>query len=860
MNLTDAELKDFWSLFKDKPLFAKWKDAEAQVNPQIEKQVFKPNQAIFRQGALAESVYLVGQGTVAQNITDGGVQWLRRELKRGDYFGHQALFSDKYAAEAVAVTEAVIYMLPAQTLRLAMEENPDLYEELLHEKRGERLRAIPLFRSFSSEQLLRLGALMEDVSVDAGADLPLNAKPGLWILDYGHVRVAGRASLGRSNFRLTAGNFFTTEGTREAAACAVTDATATLPSHLFYLPAEHVGRLIRSFPDFGQLATRPLDIAAELAKVPLFSSAGMTDAHRQHLAQFVGWGFVPDGQNVTSQGAVGHSFVILRDGAAVVSSLDEQGRLRPRTYLSGGKYYGSTSLLAGKTRDVTVRAVVAPSHDAQPGVRGADILTLDRRDLEYAFAEKPDLWKRGIGLFDNYQQTKGEKKKFVWQTEGEVIIWYGRPHIWWLIEPLLILAAIAIFTGLLARAAPSGLRDAAQIMWLMMLGILGILAIATVVNYYDDYYTVTNRRVARHDRQFWLLTETLMEAPLETIQDVTMNTDLWGRLLGYGNLTIRTAAKVGAIVFFRLPHPERVREETMKERALVIAITRGAEQEALRNVLISTLRVTLPIPDRKPALGDNVLPPGRSGQSTGQQQTGSKPQSELPSSQNTFGRLGRRLAKPLPEKWQGVLFASPALETEKVEGITWRKHWIVLVWQAWIPFLALLGLLIAFPFLGKMGDALGRDGMALALPWLVAFVVMAGWLWWEFEDYYNDLYIVTNEKIIDIERKPLGLDYKRREGNLERVQSVDSKRQGILPALLNYGTVVIRTAAADEGYDFVNVPNPKHVQQVVFQKMDALRQRKAAQDAADRQRSIVGTLQVYDELRLSDSQLKTRSW
>jgi hypothetical protein len=397
-------------------------------------------------------------------------------------------------------------------------------------------------------------------------------------------------------------------------------------------------------------------------------------------------------------------------------------------------------------------------------------------------------------------------------------------------------------------------------MWLMLLGILGLLAIAATVNYYDDYYTVTSRRVARHDRQFWLLTETLMEAPLETIQDVTVNTDFWGRLIGYGNLTVRTAAKVGAIVFLRLPHPERVKEETVKERAQVIAITRGAEQEALRNVLISTLRVTLPIPDRKPALGDNVLPPGRSDKGTGQQQTSSKPQSTLPPSQNAFGRLGRRLAKPLPEKWRGVLFASPALETEQVEGITWRKHWIVLVWQAWIPFLAVVGLLIAFPFLGRLGDALGREGMALALPWLVAFVAMAGWLWWEFEDYRNDLYIVTNEKIIDIERKPLGLDYKRREGNLERVQSVDSKRQGILPALLNYGTVVIRTAAADEGYDFVNVPNPKHVQQVVFQKMDALRQRKAAQDAAGRQQSVVDTLQVYDELRLSDSQLKMRTW
>ena len=346
---------------------------------------------------------------------------------------------------------------------------------LLRENLTGRLRRIPALRSLEDDEVHWLAQAVTEATFGQGADLPLRDKPGLWIIDYGHVRVTGRAGLGRSGFRLTAGNFFTTEGTREAAACAVTDATATLPSHLFYLPDEHVGRLIRFFPDIGQLTAQPLDIAQELGNVPLFNSAGTTDAHREHLAQFIGWSFVPEQQNVTSQGAIGHSFVILRDGAAVVSSLDEQGRLRPRTYLSRGQHYGSTSLLAGKTRDVTVRAAVAPSRDIQSGVRGADVLTLDRRDLEYAFAERPDLWKRGVGLFDNYQQSKEEKIRFAWQTEGEVIIWYGRPHIWWLIQPLLILAAIAIFTGFLARAVPPGLRDAAQIMWLMMLGILGTI-------------------------------------------------------------------------------------------------------------------------------------------------------------------------------------------------------------------------------------------------------------------------------------------------------------------------------------------------------------------------------------------------
>ena len=223
----------------------------------------------------------------------------------------------------------------------------------------------------------------------------------------------------------------------------------------------------------------------------------MTDAHRQHLAQFVSWGFVPDGQNVTSQGAVGHSFVILRDDcAAVVSSLDEQGRLRA-AHLPGRRQVLRVHFPAGrqKTRDVTVRAVVAPAHENLPSVRGADILTLDRRDLEYAFAKKPDLSKHGIGLFDNYQQTKEEKKRFVWQTEGE------SHHLVWP-SAHLVADRTAVdpgrdrhLHGAPARAAPPGLRDAAQTMWLMMLGILGILAIATVVNYYDDYYTVTNRRV-----------------------------------------------------------------------------------------------------------------------------------------------------------------------------------------------------------------------------------------------------------------------------------------------------------------------------------------------------------------------------
>jgi uncharacterized membrane protein YdbT with pleckstrin-like domain len=105
--------------------------------------------------------------------------------------------------------------------------------------------------------------------------------------------------------------------------------------------------------------------------------------------------------------------------------------------------------------------------------------------------------------------------------------------------------------------------------------------------------------------------------------------------------------------------------------------------------------------------------------------------------------------------------------------------------------------------------------MALFLPWLVALVAAGFWLWWQYTDWHNDIYVLTDEKIIDIEMKPLGIDSKRREGSLERVQNVDAKQRGLTSVIFDYGDVVISTAAGDEGYTFLMVPHPKKVQALV---------------------------------------------
>ena len=73
-----------------------------------------------------------------------------------------------------------------------------------------------------------------------------------------------------------------------------------------------------------------------------------------------------------------------------------------------------------------------------------------------------------------------------------------------------------------------------------------------------------------------------------------------------------------------------------------------------------------------------------------------------------------------------------------------------------------------------------------------------------YEDYHNDIYVLTDEKIVDIERKPLALSKVTEEFYLDRVQNVKAKQRGIWANVLDYGDVTIQTAAADRGVTFLH--------------------------------------------------------
>lgn len=98
----------------------------------------------------------------------------------------------------------------------------------------------------------------------------------------------------------------------------------------------------------------------------------------------------------------------------------------------------------------------------------------------------------------------------------------------------------------------------------------------------------------------------------------------------------------------------------------------------------------------------------------------------------------------------------------------------------------------------------------------------------EFTDYYLDIDIVTSDRILDITQKGL-FGRSIAELDLTRVQDVNSEIKGIIPTLLDYGTVLIQTAATEENFKFEQVPHPHKVRQRILE-LAAVDRRKEARE------------------------------
>ncbi|HOF42635.1 MAG TPA: PH domain-containing protein [Candidatus Moranbacteria bacterium] len=91
--------------------------------------------------------------------------------------------------------------------------------------------------------------------------------------------------------------------------------------------------------------------------------------------------------------------------------------------------------------------------------------------------------------------------------------------------------------------------------------------------------------------------------------------------------------------------------------------------------------------------------------------------------------------------------------------------------------------------------------------WLYCFLI---WI-----DYYFDIWIVTSERIINVEQKGL-FTRKASELRIAKIQDVTTEVSGFLPTIFNYGDVKVQTAGEENEFLFRTVPDPYEIKGLIM--------------------------------------------
>lgn len=156
-----------------------------------------------------------------------------------------------------------------------------------------------------------------------------------------------------------------------------------------------------------------------------------------------------------------------------------------------------------------------------------------------------------------------------------------------------------------------------------------------------------------------------------------------------------------------------------------------------------------------------------------------------------------------------------------------HRHWFDILKQLALVLGMLLLLFgsytLPFIFYGPLQDPLFKNlvsflrNLFFTFTWIIFFLI---WV-----DYYFDVWVVTDRRIVNIEQKGL---FSRvvSELELENIQDITTDVKGIIPTFLNYGNLYVQTAAEKERFIFRHIPDPYEVKDVIMHLQEKSEQRE----------------------------------
>lgn len=141
-----------------------------------------------------------------------------------------------------------------------------------------------------------------------------------------------------------------------------------------------------------------------------------------------------------------------------------------------------------------------------------------------------------------------------------------------------------------------------------------------------------------------------------------------------------------------------------------------------------------------------------------------------------------------------------------------RKHWFYLLTEIALAIIFILLPIFIFPILGGMGLEINLSSITLVFflyfIW-VLFMWLTIFIFWT--NYYLDVWIVTTDKIYDIEQHGL---FKREVSVLhyEKIQDITYEINGVISSVLNLGDLHVQTAGAERNFTIKGIKDPAYIQ------------------------------------------------
>jgi len=552
--------------------------------------------------------------------------------------------------------------------------------------------------------------------------------------------------------------------------------------------SKEVFQLLQEQDVFPQLSNEELQqFAAGLQEASLFHS--LDDKELVEIALAGRLVHFERGDVIINEGDEDKVFYVIIKGQVRVWGKRDGGRKQLLNFHETGDFFGELIFLDNTPRGATVDVV-----------EDVDLLAFDQQGFDLIvnhnqISEYLQTWGK-----ERIRRSNQEFKGKHWDEISVVLShksWVALVQVIFVPTVLIVLTWVTMI--LLGSFANLSFDIAASVVVAVTIA-MGLWIFWMWEDWWNDEFIVTSKRIIHIER---ILVPPFPverhEAPIDQVQDITTRNHIfWTWLFNVHTLEIKTQG-VGIIRFPYLDNAAAIREEIFHARDLARSRQSIEEQNRIRQTLLSEM--------------------GRDVKSISPLESGEAP-AVTPEPKGLF----KVVDYFVPRTW--IL---------RPDRIIWRKHWIVLIKEVALSLLAcFLSLVLLIWALTQLGALSGPFLYVVVILPVLGLLSSVGWYIWQYDGWRNDVYIVTDTRIIDIEGSPFHLRKESRtEGTFDVIQNTDYDSPNWLARILRVGDVTISTASKRDAFTFNAVARPEEVQQEVFKRLTAFREQR---ERAERER------------------------